>query len=472
MPVFLFLLFHSLFGGLFMSRKLFGTDGVRGVANIHPMTSEVALALGKGITHLFFKKSNSHQSRVVIGKDTRRSSYMLEMALASGICSAGADAILLGPLPTPAIAFITRAMRADAGVVISASHNPFQDNGIKFFDHTGFKLPDQLENKLEKLIESEEFKKIQPTGKEIGKAYRVEDAPGRYIEFLKSSFPKDLNLEGLKIVVDCANGAAYKVAPVVLEELGATVIPIGVSPNGLNINEQFGALYPETVCEAVIHHQANLGIALDGDADRVILSDENGEIVNGDVILAILAQEMKQNGTLKNNRVIATVMSNFGLEKFLEKEKISFTRVQVGDRYVVEEMVKEGANLGGEQSGHLLFLDHCTTGDGMLAALQVLSVMKRREEPLSKLKKIITLVPQLLVNLKVSKREDFHLIPAVQKKMQEAEKLLFGKGRLLLRYSGTEPLIRIMVEGENETILARIANDLKEEIGKSLGVKS
>ncbi len=455
-----------------MSRKLFGTDGVRGVANIHPMTSEVALALGKGITHLFFRKSNSHQSRVVIGKDTRRSSYMLEMALASGICSAGADAILLGPLPTPAIAFITRAMRADAGVVISASHNPFQDNGIKFFDHTGFKLPDQLENKLEKLIESEEFKKIQPTGKEIGKAYRVEDAPGRYIEFLKSSFPKDLNLEGLKIVVDCANGAAYKVAPVVLEELGATVIPIGVSPNGLNINDHSGALHPETVCEAVVRHQADFGIALDGDADRVILSDENGEVINGDVILAILAQEMKKNNTLKGNRVIATVMSNFGLEQFLEKEKISLTRVQVGDRYVVEEMVKTGANLGGEQSGHLLFLDHATTGDGLLAALQVLSVMKRREQPLSKLKKIITLMPQLLVNLKVSKREDFQRIPSVQKKMQQAEKLLSGKGRLLLRYSGTEPLIRIMVEGENETVLVQIANDLKEEIGRSLGVKS
>ncbi len=454
-----------------MSRKLFGTDGVRGVANLHPMTSEVALALGKGITHLFFKKSNSHQSRVVIGKDTRRSSYMLEMALASGICSAGADAILLGPLPTPAIAFITRAMRADAGVVISASHNPFQDNGIKFFDHTGFKLPDQLENKLEKLIESEEFKKIQPTGKEIGKAYRVEDAPGRYIEFLKSSFPKDLNLEGLKIVVDCANGAAYKVAPVVLEELGATVIPIGVSPNGLNINDQFGALHPETMCEAVVRYQADFGIALDGDADRVILSDENGEVINGDVILAILAQEMKQNKTLKNNRVIATVMSNFGLEQFLEKEKISLTRVQVGDRYVVEEMVKTGANLGGEQSGHLLFLDHATTGDGLLAALQVLSVVKRREQPLSKLKKIITLMPQLLVNLKVSKKEDFQLIPSIQKKMQQAEKLLSGKGRLLLRYSGTEPLIRIMVEGENETVLAQIANDLKEEIGRSLGVQ-
>ncbi len=454
-----------------MLRKLFGTDGVRGVANIHPMTSEVALALGKGITHLFFKKSNYHQSRVVIGKDTRRSSYMLEMALASGICSAGADAILLGPLPTPAIAFITRAMRADAGVVISASHNPFHDNGIKFFDHTGFKLPDQLENRLEKLIESEEFKKIQPTGKEIGKAYRVEDAAGRYIEFLKSSFPKDLNLEGLKIVVDCANGAAYKVAPVVLEELGATVIPIGVSPNGLNINEQSGALYPETMCEAVIQHQADFGIALDGDADRVILSDENGEMINGDVILAILAQEMKRNQTLKKNCVIATVMSNFGLEQFLEKEKISLVRAPVGDRYVVEEMLKTGANLGGEQSGHLLFLDHATTGDGLLAALQVLSVVKRREEPLSKLKKVITLVPQLLVNLKVSKKEDFESIPSVQKKMQQAEKLLSGKGRVLLRYSGTEPLIRIMVEGENETVLAQIANDLKEEIGKSLGVQ-
>lgn len=453
-----------------MSRKLFGTDGVRGLANIHPMTSEVALALGKAIAYLFRNKKSSH-GRVVIGKDTRRSSYMFEMALSSGICAAGADAILLGPLPTPAIAFITRAMRADAGIVVSASHNPFQDNGIKFFDHTGFKLPDELEAKLEKLIDSDEFQEIHPTGVDIGKAYRVEDAPGRYIEFLKSSFPKDLNLEGLKIVVDCANGAAYKVAPIVLEELGATVIPLGVSPNGLNINDQAGALYPESMCEAVVRHKADLGIAVDGDADRVILSDENGEMINGDVILAILAQEMKKSGTLRNNQVIATVMSNFGLEQFFKKEKISFSRVQVGDRYVVEEMLKTGANLGGEQSGHLLLLDHATTGDGTLAALQVLAVMKKREIPLSKLKRIITLVPQLLVNLKVSKRGDFQSIPAVQKKMEQAEKLLTGKGRLLLRYSGTEPLVRIMVEGENEVLLAQIANDLKEEIGKSLGVE-
>src|SRR5262245_19189625 len=432
-----------------MARKLFGTDGVRGTANIHPMTSEVALALGRAIAQLFRRKGSAHHSRVVIGKDTRRSGYMLANALSSGICSAGADAIFLGPLPTPAIAFITTAMRADAGVVISASHNPFGDNGIKFFDHTGFKLPDEGERRLEEIIDSEAHKNDRPTGDQIGRAYRVDDAPGRYIEFWKSRFPKDLSLEGVKIVVDCAHGAAYRVAPTVFEELGAIVTSLGVVPDGLNINRACGALHPEKMCEKVREVGAHLGVALDGDADRVVLCDERGEKIDGDVILAIAAQEMKKKSILKKNTVVATVMSNFGLERFLEKEGIALKRVQVGDRYVVEAMREGGFNLGGEQPGHLIFLDHATTGDGILAALQILAILQRRGEPLSRLKSLITSVPQILENVKVAERKDLQSFPDLQKRLASAEKRLSGQGRLLLRYSGTEPLVRIMVEGED-----------------------
>jgi phosphoglucosamine mutase len=452
-----------------MPRKLFGTDGVRGMANIHPMTSEVALALGRAIAYLFRRKGSKNHSRVVIGKDTRLSGYMFENALSSGICSAGADAIFLGPLPTPAIAFITTAMRADAGVVLSASHNSFQDNGIKFFDHTGFKLPDELEHRLEELLESDELKKDQPTGEGIGRAYRVDDAPGRYIEFLKSRFPKELSLEGLKIVVDCAHGAAYRVAPIVFEELGATVVAMGVSPNGLNINDQAGALFPEKMCQKVREVGAHLGVALDGDGDRIALCDEKGELIDGDVILAIAAQEMRKNESLKKNTVIATTMSNLGLERFLQKEGIALKRVQVGDRYVVEAMREGSYNLGGEPSGHIIFLDHLTTGDGMLAALQILAIMQRRGEPLSVLKTLITRVPQLLINVKVSQRKDLSQLVGLQKKVTSAEARLSGKGRLLLRYSGTEPLVRIMAEGEDEKLLHEIVSELKEELTQSLG---
>ena len=452
-----------------MSRKLFGTDGVRGVANLHPMTSEVALGLGRAIARLFRRKGSSQHSRVVIGKDTRRSGYMFENALSSGICSAGADAIFLGPLPTPAIAFITTAMRADAGVVISASHNPFGDNGIKFFDHTGFKLPDELERKLEELMDAPIPPGEVPVGADVGKAYRVDDAPGRYIEFLKASFPKDLKLEGFKIVVDCAHGAAYRVAPVIFEELGATVIPLGVSPDGLNINQDCGALHPKAMCEAVKKHGANLGIALDGDADRVILCDETGEKIDGDTILAIAAREMKERKALKKDTVVGTLMSNFGLERFLQGLKIDLKRVNVGDRYVVEAMRAGGYNLGGEASGHLIFLDHSTTGDGILAALQVLSIMKRRGEPLSSLKRLIVPVPQVLENVRVHRRDELSSFPSLQKKLSESETRLNGKGRLLLRYSGTEPLVRIMVEGEDERVVREIVQDLKDEVLKSLG---
>ncbi len=451
-----------------MGREIFGTDGVRGRANVYPMTSEVALSLGRGIAYLFQKKG-SKRSRVVIGKDTRRSGYMLENALSSGICSAGADAILLGPLPTPAIAFITRAMRADAGVVISASHNQFADNGIKFFDNTGFKLPDDLELKLENLIRDKQFNDLRPTGEEVGKAFRVEDAPGRYIEFLKATFPKDLTLDGLTLVVDCANGAAYKVAPVIFEELGATVIPLGVSPNGLNINSECGALHPQDLCNKVKEFKADVGIALDGDADRLLLCDETGEIIDGDTILALSAQDLHHKKELKKNTVVGTVMSNFGLEKFLLEQGIKFIRAQVGDRYVVEMMRTGGYNLGGESSGHILYLDHSTTGDGILAALQILAILKRRSAPLSALKKIITPMPQLLVNVKVERKKDWTQIPEFQNKVISAEKRLSGKGRILLRYSGTEPLLRIMAEGENESLLKEIVLELQEQASKTLG---
>lgn len=449
-----------------MTRKLFGTDGVRGKANLWPMTSEIALKLGRGLAHLF--KNHKH-SKVVIGKDTRRSGYMLENALSSGVCSAGAEAILLGPLPTPAIAFITMAMRADAGAVISASHNPYPDNGIKFFDHTGFKLPDAEEEELERFIESNEFESNPPVCEQIGKAYRVEDAPGRYIEHLKSTFPKSLKLDGLKLVVDCAHGAAYKVSPVVFEELGGQVIRLGVHPNGLNINDHCGALYPQAICEKVKEVGADLGIALDGDADRVVLCDEKGEKIDGDIILAIAACEMKKKGLLKDNTVVGTVMSNFGLERFFKEEGIQLIRTPVGDRYVMEVMRQKGFNLGGEQSGHIIFSDYATTGDGTLAALQILSIMIKTGQPLSKLKSLMNSIPQMLVNVRVKERKDLTTFPSLQKKMLQAENRLKGQGRILLRYSGTEALVRIMAEGENEKLVQEIVEELKEEVLKSLG---
>jgi len=450
-----------------MSRKIFGTDGVRGKANIYPMTSEVALGLGRGIAQLFRKKGSPHKSRVVIGKDTRRSGYMFENALSSGVCSAGAEAILLGPMPTPAIAFITRAMRADAGVVISASHNAFGDNGIKFFDNEGFKLPDELELHLESTLEEKSFEDL-PTDREVGKAFRVEDAPGRYIEFLKSTFPKNISLKGLKIVVDCANGAAYKVAPIVFEELGAEVFPLSISPNGFNINENCGALHPEGMAQKVKEVGAHLGVALDGDADRVILCDEQGEILDGDIFLAIAALELQKKSALAQNTVVATVMSNFALERFLKEKGIQLLRAQVGDRYVVEAMREKKLNLGGEQSGHIVFLDHATTGDGLLAALQILAVMVEQQKKLSELSKLFDPLPQVLENVKVQRREDFSKHPSLIKAIEAAEKKLHSSGRVLLRYSGTEALVRIMVESEKANAIEGIISDLKKEVLKVL----
>jgi phosphoglucosamine mutase len=394
---------------------------------------------------------------------------MIENALSSGICSMGVDDSLVGPMPTPGIAFLTSSMRADAGVVISASHNPFQDNGIKFFCRDGFKLPDDLEQKMEEMIFSDELHALRPTALEVGKAFKIEDARGRYIVFLKNTFPKDLTLEGLTIALDCAHGAAFRVAPAVLEELGAEVIPLGVEPDGENINRNCGSLHAEVVTAEVRKHGADLGIALDGDADRAIFVDEHGTLVDGDAIMAICALEMLRLGTLAKKTVVATVMSNLGLEIALREAGGRLIRAQVGDRYVVEEMVRGGFNFGGEQSGHLIFLDQNTTGDGMITALQMLAIMKRNERPLSELSRVITRVPQVLVNVRVKERGDLMAVPEIKRRIQQVESDLGDGGRLLVRFSGTEPVIRVMIEGGNEDAIRRMAEDLAEDIAGALG---
>jgi phosphoglucosamine mutase len=440
------------------TRKLFGTDGVRGVANIYPMTAEVALQLGRSLAYVI--KYGPGRHRIVVGKDTRLSGYLLEYAITAGICSMGVDVLLLGPMPTPGIAFITHSMRADAGVVISASHNPYQDNGIKFFKGDGYKLPDEIEAHIESLLSQREFEETRPTATEIGQAFRIDDARGRYISYLKSTFPKELELDGLKIVVDCAHGATYKVAPEVLEELGAEIIPIGVRPNGRNINRLCGATHPEGMARLVARYQADLGIALDGDGDRCIMVDHQGRVVDGDHILAICALDMQRRQTLKRKTVVATVMSNLGLEVALKNHGLKLVRTKVGDRYVLETMLKGGYNLGGEQSGHLVFLNHSTTGDGILTALRLLSVMLREQKPLAELANCMEVYPQVLLNLKVKERRDLGKVPQAQKAIQAAEKRLQGRGRLLVRFSGTEPLLRVMVEGEKPDEINEVAQEL------------
>ncbi len=448
-------------------RKLFGTDGIRGVANLDPMTSETAMQLGRAAAHLFMRRAGRHQ--IVIGKDTRISGYMLESALTSGICSMGVDVLLVGPMPTPAIAFLTRSLRADAGVVISASHNPYQDNGIKFFSSDGFKLPDEMEARIERLIVSDEIRHLRPTADAIGKAYRIDDAEGRYIEFVKRSLPKDLEFQGIKLLVDCAHGAAYKVAPKVLRELGAKVEVIGNQPDGMNINAGCGAVHPEFLQRAVLQHQADLGIALDGDADRAIFVDERGGILDGDHVMATLALDLHERGQLARQTVVGTVMSNFGLELALGKAGIKLVRTPVGDRYLLERMLADGYNFGGEQSGHFIFLDHNTTGDGLISALQVLSLMKRTKQPLSALAKVMTRVPQILVNVRVKARRDLTGVPEIQKEIAACEATLNGCGRIVVRYSGTEPLLRIMVEGEQDAIIRHVADRLVQVVQAHLG---
>ncbi len=448
-------------------RRLFGTDGIRGTANVHPMTTEMAMKLGRAAAFIF--KDGGRRHRIVIGKDTRLSGYMLESALTSGICSMGVDVLLVGPLPTPGIAFITRSLRADAGVVISASHNPYEDNGIKFFSRDGLKLPDEIEERIEALISPGEIDHIRPTASEVGKAFRIDDAVGRYIEFVKSSFPKGMTLEGMKVVVDCANGAAYKVTPWVLKELGAEVFVLNDKPDGANINHRCGSLHPEVIAETVVRMGADVGIAHDGDADRSIFCDEKGREFDGDKVMALCALDLKKRKLLKKDTLVATVMSNLGLELAMRKAGIKLVRTPVGDRYVVEEMLKEGYNLGGEQSGHVVFMDYNTTGDGLITALQVLSIMKRTGKPLSKLAGVMQTYPQVLVNVMVKQKKDLASIPALKKKLAAANKALDGEGRLLVRYSGTEPKLRIMAEGKDETHIRALVEGLAEAVRKELG---
>ncbi len=448
-------------------KKLFGTDGVRGVANQDPMTSEMAMRIGRAAAHVFRDSSRRH--RIVIGKDTRLSGYMIESALTSGLCSMGIDVLLVGPVPTPGIAFLTRSLRADAGVVISASHNPYEDNGIKFFGRDGFKLPDELEKKMEDLIFSGAVDAVRPTASEIGKATRIDDAIGRYNEFVKSSAPRGLDLAGLRIVVDSANGAAYRIGPRILIELGADVISLYDQPNGMNINQGCGSLHPEMISRAVVANKAHIGIAFDGDADRLILCDENGSVVDGDHVMAICALQLMKHGKLKHNTLVATVMSNLGLELAMREAGGKLVRASVGDRYVMEKMLSGGYNLGGEQSGHIIFLDHNTTGDGLISALQVLSIMKQTDKPLSQLAACMKTYPQTLVNVKVRERRDLESIPEIAGRMAEISGKLEGTGRLLVRYSGTEPKVRVMIEGENEVEIKQLAEELAGLIRKKLG---
>jgi phosphoglucosamine mutase len=452
--------------------KLFGTDGVRGRANAFPMTVELALALGRAMGKIF--RSHPGKHRVVIGKDTRLSCYMYENALIAGLCSMGVDTLMLGPLPTPAVAFITRAYRADAGVVISASHNPFYDNGIKFFSAEGFKLPDSWEKQMEELIVKGPavFEESLPKDQEIGKNARINDADGRYIEFVKATFPRRLSLKNLKIALDCAHGAGYKVAPLVFRELDAEVFVYGNSPNGLNINEACGALHPELVQKAVIDHRADVGIALDGDADRVIMIDENAQIVDGDAILAICAKDMQQREMLRNNRVVTTVMSNLGYVNALQSLGIEVINSQVGDRYVIQEMLRADAILGGEPSGHIIFSDHNTTGDSLVAALQVLSVMIRTGNKLSELTSAFKKYPQVCLNVKVSSKPPLEQIEGLSALVQQVEASLGNAGRVLIRYSGTEKTCRVMVEGPKRSTVQQFAESIANVIRKQIGVSN
>lgn len=448
-------------------RKLFGTDGIRGVANVEPMTCEMALKLGRAAGHVFLQDDRRH--RIIIGKDTRLSGYMIESALVAGICSMGVDALLVGPMPTPAVALITRSLRADAGVVISASHNPYEDNGIKFFSRDGFKLPDEIEARMENLIASGEIDHIRPTAHKVGKAFRIDDAVGRYIEFVKASIPRGMTFEDLRVVVDCANGAAYKVAPSVLSELGANVVAINVEPDGTNINKDCGSVHIEQMCEETRKQKAHVGMALDGDADRVLLADEDGTCVDGDRIMAMCALDMLKEGRLAENTLVATVMSNLGLEHAIKKAGGRVVKTDVGDRYVLEEMRRGNYNLGGEQSGHILFLDYNTTGDGMITALQVLALMTKTGKSLKELASCMKRFPQSLVNIPVKRKEPFENIPRVHEGIKKAEERLGDAGRVLVRYSGTEALARVMVEGMDEAEIIEIAESIAATIAEELG---
>jgi len=444
----------------------FGTDGVRGRANVPPMTVETALALGRAAGKIF--RSKEGKARVVIGKDTRLSCYMFENALIAGLCSMGIDTLMVGPLPTPGVAFITRAYRANAGIVISASHNPFCDNGIKFFSSEGYKFSDNWERQMEELVASNDFSTSLPPDRDIGKNTKIIDADGRYIEFIKATFPRHLSLKNVKVVLDCANGAAWRVAPLVFRELDALVTVYGNAPDGLNINEGSGSLHPEMVQKAVLEHRADVGIALDGDADRVVMVDEKAQIVDGDALLAICARDMHSKGLLRRNLVVATVMSNFGFLKAMEELGITVVQSQVGDRYVIHEMLEVGANLGGEQSGHLLFLDHNTTGDGLVAALQVLRIMIETDSKLSDLALFVKRYPQICLNITISHKPPLEELCELSQIIEVSKQRLGGAGRILVRYSGTQQILRVMVEGPKykqvEEIALHLAKVAKEEI--------
>lgn len=450
-------------------RQYFGTDGIRGIANEHPMTPELALALGRAVTHVA-GRGKKHAPRIVIGKDTRLSGYMIETAIASGICSMGGRVILCGPIPTPAVAHITTSMRADAGIVISASHNPYADNGIKIFGGDGFKLPDEAEAEIERLMGEDALLGERKTGPGIGRAEKLEDARGRYVAFTKNSFPRGLLLDGVRIVVDAAHGAAYKVAPLVFGELGAQVTALGVKPNGVNINLNAGALHPDNVRAEVVKRGAHIGIALDGDADRVIVVDEKGQIVDGDVVMAMCATRMLRDNELRRKTVVATVMSNLGLERALESQGASLVRTAVGDRYVVEAMREGGYNLGGEQSGHLIFLDHASTGDGIIGALQVLALVVRTGKPVSELaRQAMERVPQVLENVVLPKRRPIEEMVKLHVAAAKVKKALGNDGRVLIRWSGTEPKLRIMLEGPNEDRIRQWAKELGEAAKRDVG---
>lgn len=447
--------------------KMFGTDGIRGKVNKHPVTPEIVLRVGMAIASVL--KSDHGRRMVLIGKDTRLSGYMIESALTAGLCSKGMDVTLVGPIPTPGIAYLTRALRLDAGIVISASHNPFEDNGIKIFSSNGFKLSDQLEEEMERLIADENFPARRATGEKIGRAYRLDDATGRYIEYIKSTIPRGADLEGLKVVVDAANGSAYKVTPMLLAELGAQIIAINDKPNGVNINDNCGSMHLQCVAEAVKQQGADAGIAHDGDADRTLLVDEHGNSVDGDKIIGLWASQLKKEGRLQGNGVVATVMSNLGLERYLVEQGIVFLRTKVGDRYVVEEMIRGGYNFGGEQSGHIVSFDYNTTGDGPITALQVLHLMKKKKKRLSELAAGIELYPQVLMNIPVSERHDIKKVPEISRAIDDVTEKLGSKGRILVRPSGTELKIRVMVEAEDEALAKsaaeHVAGVIREELG-------
>ena len=455
-------------------KKIFGTDGVRGRANVEPVTAETALKLGRSAAHVFKSMETHSRSRgrhkIVIGKDTRLSGYMLENALSSGILSMGVDVLFIGPLPTPGVAHVTRSLRADAGIVITASHNPYDDNGIKFFRADGYKLDDAIENRIEELVFSGSIESIRPTAGEIGKAIRIDDALGRYIEFAKSSFPKGMTLEGMRIVVDAAHGAAYKSTPCVLSELGAELIVYGDQPDGTNINKNCGSMHPGEMCRKVWQHGAQIGIAHDGDADRVLLCDEGGNLIDGDDIMVIAALEMLAEGSLKEKTLVTTVMSNAGLDPVIKNAGGKIVRTQVGDRNVIDEMLRGGYNFGGEQSGHLIFGDHGTTGDGLVAALQILRIMKSRSLPLSELARCWKKFPQIVTNVRVREKKPFEQLDGSLNLVSQAEaEVKPDGGRVLLRYSGTEPKARLLIEGSDAAVLKKWTKTICDAIQKQVG---